>query len=301
MSIVGSTEEIILKLTNPKTKAPEDAPEGTITLSIVDPEGTETLVKESEAIEKAATGEYVKLWLSAKRGLYHYRWMVEGKTADEGTWNSESDFIPEGLEPDLHDLRVLLPKGRRKIEGPWGNPNGRPEIPESYLYAMIADAAGEMLLLAGSWWRNELKVKSRDPLGGFPVEWKTLEPLSEWEASVICCQLALDYYTFLFRDLKTSQAIKNEGTEWTYTISANLLRNYMISLKEERDEAIAGLRRNTPVLDRMASNIRVRDQATVAVLEWWDYNSPGLSGSGMPGGQEATSIPWFPGGGDYSP
>lgn len=301
MPIAGSTVQVILKLTNPKTKAPENAEPETIVLFIVDPAGEETEVKEVEGIEKIATGEYEKLWVSTERGRYHYRWVVSGKTADEGDWDSESSFVPEGLSPDLHDLRVLLPKGRRKVEGPWGNPNGRPEIPESYLYDMIADAAGELLLLAGSWWRNELLVKSRDPLLGAPVEWKTANELNEFEASVIICQLALDYYTYLFRDMKISQTIKNEGTEWTYAISANLLRNYMEALKKERDEAIDGLRRNVPVLDRMASNIRVRDQLTVAILEWWDYNSPGLSGGGMPGGQEATSIPWFPGGGDFGP
>ena len=56
-----------------------------------------------------------------------------------------------------------------------------------------------------------------------------------------------------------------------------------------------GEKKARPVLDRFASNIRVRDQATVAVLEWWDINSPGLTGGGLPGGQESTSIPWFPG------
>lgn len=291
----GTNAPITATITNP-AGIPVDA-SGALDLLVVDPLGGE-ITYEGTSVIHDSTGHYHVEVPAPISGLYHWRWYVEGALTGEGEFQAESEFDSEyavGEVIDLLDLMVIVPKARRKVEGPWGNPNNRPRISTSVLYNMVADAAGDTMMLAGSWWHNKLLVKSRDPLGGFPVQWQTQNELTEWEASIICCQLALDYYTFLFRDLKTSETLKNEGTEWSYTISANVLRNYLIGMKEERDKAIAGLRVNIPVFDKMASNIRVRDQATIAVLEWWDINSPGLTGGGLPGGQEATSIPWFPG------
>jgi hypothetical protein len=152
-----------------------------------------------------------------------------------------------------------------------------------------------VILYGGSLFGHELLVKARDPLGGFPTEWKTEVMLEQWECQVIVVQAALDFIFHLFRDLKTSETIQNEGTMWTYELSPGVIKNYLETLKDARDKAIAALRIHHPVLDQYASNIRVRDQATVAVLEWWDTNSPGIGGAGMPGGQEAATIPWFPG------
>jgi hypothetical protein len=197
--------------------------------------------------------------------------------------------------PDLTDLMVLVPRARRYIEGPYGPPPNRPSLDDSVIYNMVADATADIILYSGNLFGHALIVKSRDPTAGFPTAWQTDAVLDEWESSVITAQTALNYFFFLFRDMKVSQAIKNEGTEWQYSLSANVIRDYIGELQQRRDLALAGLQKHHPTLDRYASNIRVRDQATVAVLEWWDNVSPGLGGAGMPGGQEAAVIPWTPG------
>jgi len=118
--------------------------------------------------------------------------------------------------------------------------------------------------------------------------------LTEWESAVVICQVGLDYWRFIFRDMRVSESIKNEGTEWSYQLSANVIRDYLTHLQAERDLALKGLRGWHWVADRYASNIRIRDQATVAILEWWSTNIADRV-PGLPGGQEAAVIPWTPG------
>lgn len=200
---------------------------------------------------------------------------------------------------DLTDLNVTVPRARRACEGPFGAPNGLPSLTDGQLYAMVADACSEIILFTGSLFGHQLKVTARDVDAGYPTAWSTEVMLDEWEVALIITQTALDYYFHVFRDMKTSESIKNEGTEWSFTLSANVLRGYLDSLKEQRDMAMAGLQKHHPLMDRFASNIRVRDQATVAMLEWWARDT--VSGNGIPGGQEAYVVPyvagWFPGSG----
>jgi hypothetical protein len=129
---------------------------------------------------------------------------------------------------------------------------------------------------------------------GFPTAWHTEVVLEEWEVSAITIQVALNYFFFLFRDLKTSETIKNEGTEWTYTIGVSAILGYLKDLQERRNLALKGLRSWHPPLDRYASNIRIRDQVTVATLEWWSTNIADRV-PGLPGGQEAAVVPAFGG------
>lgn len=199
-----------------------------------------------------------------------------------------------GTGPDLTDTNVMVPRARRYIEGPYGPPENRPSLADDVVNAMVADACADIILFSGSLFGHVLKVTARDPTGGFPTAWSTSEVLDEWEVSVVTAQTALNYFFFLFRDLKSSQNIKNEGTEWQYTVSVNVIRDYIAELQSRRDMALQGLQKHHPILDRYASNIRVRDQATVAILEWWDTNAPDQA-PGLPGGQEAAVIPWIGG------
>lgn len=200
-----------------------------------------------------------------------------------------------GSGPSLTDLMVMVARARRYIEGPYGPPENRPPLMDGQIYAMVADACADIILITGNLFGHTLQVTARDPTVGFPTAWATEAVLDEWEVSVVTTQTALNYFFFLFRDLKISQAMSNEGTSWEYSLSANVIRDYIAELRGRRDLAIKGLRDHHPVIDKWYSNIRVRDQATVAMLEWWDRNSPGSGGAGMPGGQEAGVIPWTPG------
>jgi len=199
-----------------------------------------------------------------------------------------------GYTGDLTDLMVLVPKARRYIEGPYGPPASRPSLSDQQIYDLVADACADVILFSGNLFGHELIVKARDQTGGFPTAWQTDTVLSEWESSVITTQAALNFFFFLFRDMKTSETLQNEGTHWQYTLSANVIRDYINDLQARRDMALSGLRLIHPVLERVASNIRVRDQATVALLEWWDTNIADRV-PGLPGGQEAAVIPAFGG------
>jgi hypothetical protein len=199
-----------------------------------------------------------------------------------------------GYAGDLTDLMVLVPRARRYIEGPYGPPSTRPTLADDVLYPMVADACADIILFAGGLFGHELIVKARDLTGGFPTAWSTDVVLDEPEASLITSQVALNYFFFLFRDMRVSETIQNEGTHWSYALSANVIRDYIGELQDRRDLALKGLRSWHPTLDRFASIIRIRDQATVTQIEWWSTNVADRV-PGLPGGQEAAVIPWTPG------
>jgi hypothetical protein len=192
------------------------------------------------------------------------------------------------------DLMELVPRARRAMEGPFGPPPGRPALADEQIYPMVADATADIILFSGSLFEHELVVTARDPTANFPTAWEVTPAMNEWDVSLITTEVALNYYFFLLRDLKTTETIQNEGTQWSYTVSANVMRDYLTALRAQRDTALAGMRSWHQPLDRYASIIRVRDQATVALLEWWDTNIADRV-PGLPGGQEAAVIPWTPG------
>lgn len=285
----------------------EDAPTGLVGqlgVRVEDANGNVVIARTTgNIIEIATAGVY--RWSAvapAVPGPYVLIWDTGGAVP---VYSSElfqvtpgSAYTPPGeitAVADLTDLAVLIPWARRACEGPFGPQVGQPTLMDDQVYPMLADAASNIVLQSGSLFGQQINVTDRDPIAGYPIQWKTDRVLNQWEGAVIISQTALDYWRFLLVGLKTSQTIKNEGTEWTYSLSANTIRDYLKLLQSERDNALAGLRKHNPVLDRYASNIRVRDMQTVGILEWWDTVSPGLGGAGMPGGQEAAVIPWTPG------
>lgn len=288
----------------------EDAPTGlvgTLGVQVRDVNDNVVLPRTTANIIEIVPGSGAYQWSSAAAptnpGPYVVVWDTGGASPIYSTELMQvtpgSAYVPPGTQTvvaDLTDLAVLIPWARRACEGPYGPPTGRQTLQDDQVYPMVADAAAEIILFTGNLFGHELIVAARDPLAGYPTQWKTDKVLDQWEGALIITQTALDYWLFLFRDMRVQQAIKNEGTEWSYSLSANVIRDYIGELQNRRDLALAGLQRHHPVLDRYASNIRVRDQATVAVLEWWDTVSVGLGGgAGMPGGQEAAVIPWTPG------
>jgi hypothetical protein len=140
--------------------------------------------------------------------------------------------------PDLTDLMVMVTRARRYIEGPYGPPENRPPLTDDVIYPIVADACADIILYTGNLFGHKLLVTARDPTVGFPIAWATEVILDEWEVSVITTQAALNYFFFLFRDLKISQTIENEGTHWEYTLSANVIRGYLQELQQRRDLAL---------------------------------------------------------------
>lgn len=288
---VGTEAELEADLTN-LLDQPGDA--SAVHWLVRDPAGVEH--DKSQDVQHDGTGKYTLALLIDAPGHWYWRLVTEGLTvAAEGEVVGESMFDVIGDPTQPVDLRVLVPRVRRYCEGPYGPPRGRSPLGETQLYEMSADACADIILYTGSLFGHKLVVTQRDARAGFPVGWATERVLEEWEAALITTQAALNYWFFVFRDLRVSQAVRNEGTEVTYSLSVNIIRDYIATLRAARDAAITGLRAHHPVMDRFTSNIRVRDQATVAILEWWDHNSRGVVGSGLGGGQEASVVPWTPG------
>jgi hypothetical protein len=293
------TLSTVVNQRDPATGALTPANDDGLQLSVTAPDGTETVTvaaSDGTNIVNDAPGLYHAVLQPTQIGVYSWRWLGDetAQGAAEGTFEVWSIYVAPNTPPDLTDLRVLVPRAIRACEGPYGPPSGRPALAEDVVYPMVADACGEIILVAGTLFGHELNVTKRDPIVGYPTEWATDTALTEWESAAIICQLGLDYWRFLFRDMKVSETIKNEGTEWSYTLSANAIRDYLSYLKSERDLALKALQGFHPIIDRYASNIRVRDQATVTVLEWWSTNIADRV-PGLPGGQEAAVVPWVPG------
>lgn len=245
---------------------PTDAPTDTVSLIVVQPNGSEKTALEG-AISHDGTGKYSKAILGTESGLWHYRWEIEGDVADEDTFEMESEF--DDQPADLTDLRVLVPKGRRACEGPFGLPNGLPPLSDEQVYQMVADACSEVQLLTGTLFGHELAVKKRDPLRGFPTDWKTDAILTESEGAVIVTQAAINFVYHLFREAKTSETIKDEGQEWTWEKSANLMVLQVKQLTEARDKALEMLERTNAPLDMWISSVAERDKLGAMYLEPW--------------------------------
>ncbi len=285
----------------------EDAPSGlvgTIGYTVKDEHDVTAIARTTSGIVEVVAGSGVyqaTFVVPLTPGPYVFVWDTGGMTPVYSTELMQvtpgTAYVPAGSitsVSDLTDLAVLVPWGRRACEGPYGPPQGKATLADSTVYPMLADAASEIILFSGNLFGQQLNVTGRDPVMGYPVQWKTDRVLTQWEGAVIICQVALDYWRFLFRDMQISGSIKNEGTEYEWAISANVIRDYLKVLQTERDRALVGLQLHHPVLDRYASNIRVRDQATVTLLEWWSSETTSMGG-GLPGGQEAAVIPWTAG------
>lgn len=175
------------------------------------------------------------------------------------------------------DVAELTPRVRRALEGPVPLIVGA--LTDDQILALTADAIADVILFTSGQWDHSLIVTSRDGTTNYPDGWAVDPELSSAEESMIAAQAALTYFFHGFKDQKVSERIRNEGQEWEYTMSANLLRDWITMLKEQRDMALATLKATSPVLARYASILQVRDSLASAYLEPW-------VGGGLGGGIE---------------
>lgn len=172
------------------------------------------------------------------------------------------------------DVAELVPRVRRAIEGPVAE-TGPGALTEAALAAMAADAIADVILLTSGSWPHTLEVTGRDAQD-HPSEWAVDPGLSLPEESVIAAQAAITYFFHQVRNVRTSEQITNEGQTWSYSISANLLRDQIKLLQEQRDAALSSLLDANPVLARYASLLAARDSLGAALLEPW--TTDGLGG-----------------------
>jgi hypothetical protein len=187
------------------------------------------------------------------------------------------------MPPDTTDVRVLIPRTRRALEGPTASASGAPgaTLLDEQVEALIADAIADVILNTGGLFGHELIVTERDEVYGAPTAWKTNEELSESESTVIVAQAALSYFFFQIRTMKVSETQQREGQSWTWSISANALTEWIRFLRDQRDRALEVIAMEKGVaLDAYESFIAVRDVATARTIEPW---VPAVNSSG---GQE---------------
>lgn len=144
-------------------------------------------------------------------------------------------MIPDGAE----DIRVLVPRVRRAVEG-----IGTPEDwTDDQMKDAVADAIADVILYTGGVFGKDLLVTERDEATNAPVEYATSAPLTLPEGSVIAYQAALTAVYTQMQDVKVQETIRDEGAEWSYSLSATLLRDRISQLQAARDlalEALAG-------------------------------------------------------------
>lgn len=179
------------------------------------------------------------------------------------------------MAPEVNDVRVLIPRVRRALEGPLAS-GATSTLDDEQVKALVADAIAEVIFFTGGAFSHTLDVTVRDDSYGAPEEWAVNPPLSEAEASVIAAQAAINYFFFGLRDVKTQETIRDEGAEWSYTISATLLRDHLSYLMKLRDQALQQVQAEQSVsLDAYVSLIESRDSIASAYMEPWVHGSFG--------------------------
>lgn len=180
------------------------------------------------------------------------------------------------MPPNLNDVRVLIPRVRRAIDGPTATGPNAPSTSfgDDELKSLIADAVAEIIFFTGGLFPHKLLVAERDDTYGAPEEWTVEPPLEEAEAAVIAAQAAINTYFFSLRDMKTQETISDEGQSWSYTVSATVVRDQLQYLIRLRDQALDQIKAEESVaLDAYVSYIHERDVIASAYVEPWVYGS----------------------------
>lgn len=181
------------------------------------------------------------------------------------------------MSVDASDVRVLVPRIRRAVEGA-GAP---PVLSDDALKDVAADAIASVILYSGSVFGKQLLVTHTDDATGAPDEYATSAPLTLEEGVVIAAQAALDFFFHRFAELKVSESIADEAQTWDYTLSANLIRDQLKMLVDQRDKALEAVKGLLgPMYDRYASFVATRDRHTSVMIEPWVHMS-GVDGQEM--------------------
>jgi hypothetical protein len=173
---------------------------------------------------------------------------------------------------DERDIRTLIPRVRRALDGPHATSSGAPSstFNDDEITAQIADAIAEVIFFAPDGFGKELIPTERDEYYNAPIAWITSEPLSEAEASVIVYQAALNEIYQKVSTLKTSESMSNEGEEWSWSVSSTAVAERVKALQKLRDEAIAKLDTLTDAAETAWVNtLAERDAYTDALIEPW--------------------------------
>lgn len=175
---------------------------------------------------------------------------------------------------DLRDTRVLIPRVRRGVEGAGVTAKA---LEDEAVNGLIADAVANIILFTGGLFGHQLNVLERDTTYLAPTAWQVDPALSEAEGSLIVIQCQLDY---LYQDLKSTkiqETIRDESSEWTYSLSATALGEILKALRKQREEALEQIAGANGALDAWVNTLMVRDAWTDSLIEPYATES-GLGG-----------------------
>lgn len=184
------------------------------------------------------------------------------------------------------DVRELIPRVRRAIEGPAGVSTGA--LSDDQVLALAADSISDIILFTVGRWGHALLVTHR-ATGNIPDEWAVDPGLEPQEESVVAAQAGITFFFHTVTNKKISESIQNEGQTWDYQLSATVLRDQVKLLQDQRDRALEALMEAHPVLARYASILAVRDRVGAAILEPFTFN--GGTGIELGGGMEQNWLP----------
>lgn len=180
----------------------------------------------------------------------------------------------DGLGPvtSTSDLRVLIPRCRRAVDGPRALSSAAvaATYDDSEILGVIADATAEVILLTGgsSVFGYRLVATHRDPFYMAPDQWATDRDLSPEAQDVVIAQAAINVHLHRLReDPLTSEEITDEGQGWKWEKSASLLLAHLKLLADIRDRALELLRAANAPLEVFISTMAERDSFAASYLE----------------------------------
>lgn len=189
------------------------------------------------------------------------------------------------MEPvtDLRDIRVMIPRARRTLDGPTatGSAALSSNLSDDQLTGVIADAIAEAIFYTEGAFGKRLEVTARDTNYMAPIAWQTSAPLDDAEQTVVMAQAALNYVFSQMSSQKASETLKEADREWSWSVSASALAERVKSLRDMRDRALEMLRSESFAAEEWINTLQVRDAYTDLLVE------PFLSAGGyLPSGQE---------------
>ncbi|GAC1522469.1 MAG: hypothetical protein NVS3B1_07890 [Marmoricola sp.] len=170
------------------------------------------------------------------------------------------------------DLRVLIPRCRRAIDGPRAMSSAAvaATFDDSEVLALVADSTAEVILLTGgsSVFGYKLIATHVDPFYLAPDQWATDQPLSPEAQDVVIAQAAINVHLHRLRENPyTAESIGDEGQTWSWEKSANVLVAHLKLLAEVRDRSLELLRAMNAPLDAYFSLVAERDKLAAVYLE----------------------------------
>lgn len=183
---------------------------------------------------------------------------------------------------DLKDIRVMIPRMRRALDGPTASGSVSGSLSDDQVTAVIADAIAEVIFYSNGSWPRKLLVTERSTDYLAPIAWETDEPLTEPEQTVVTTQAALNYIYSTLDSSKTSETLKEADREWSWSVSANSMSDRIKDLRAQRDRALEVLEASDGFAAEAWVNIlAARDPYTDVLIE------PYIVGGGyFPSGQE---------------